>query len=751
MAQLHIDGKDTAFEIKEKPIIIGRSSKSDITMSDNHFSRHHFEIGKNEDGYYVKDLNSFNGTLLNDKKITEHLIKDSDIITVGKTRFIFTCKSQESSSTSPGAFVLVGKPGKWRQKIPLKTGINSLGRKKHNDICLNDDQVSSAHAEIHVDGTGYKLQDLGSRNGTIVNSKRIQSNKMYRIHHGDMLQLGANFCLLQVPNIKKKSKPAKKSQALMPIVFSILFVSLFAIVYFLQSNLRDNSFIPGNLIDNFSFEENSSWNYKAATRVEGKAKTGKYFLRLNSAEEIKYWDSVAIEYGKNYLASCWLRYQNISGQIAIKILWKCENEASYTIEAYTPFVSGTTNNWEELARIMVPPPYAKSFQVAIIANGDVANVEVDHFTIIAVDEASQEVQQNVVENVYRKIEMDSTGNVNAYRKNKFVFGSANFKIWQGDKVVLDQVFANGKTSKASGQLVWEYENIHVSYQIVEDGIEISYTFPQQFRDNEIECSFLISTAYTSEMQVIKNTKVFLANIDNFSQQVGVRQVVWQEQQLGFIYSQPGVASIDNTASTLVLTQRFSNLPQQKLKIKVKTNYEKDREKLLELRTLAQQDKERGLFGKAYTHYQKMLGNFFVYEYKISPQNEIERLVKFFEKDQEQAQLLLEKAQFFKQHEKYERCIAFCRNVYEKWQGVDMITELDKIIDAAKNEQRNLHIQKTQRQIEVLVARAENFATSKHENLAILSYRRALALTEDTKQQSELNDKINQLKQQATEE
>ncbi len=81
----------------------------------------------------------------------------------------------------------------------------------------------------------------------------------------------------------------------------------------------------------------------------------------------------------------------------------------------------------------------------------------------------------------------------------------------------------------------------------------------------------------------------------------------------------------------------------------------------------------------------------------------------------------------------------------------MITELDKIIDAAKNEQHNLHIQKTQRQIEVLVARAENFATSKHENLAILSYRRALALTEDTKQQSELNDKINQLKQQATEE
>ena len=751
MAQLHIDGKDTAFEIKEKPIIIGRSSKSDITMSDNHFSRHHFEIGKNEDGYYVKDLNSFNGTLLNDKKITQHLIKDSDIITVGKTRFIFTCKSEESSDTSPIAFILVGKPGKWRQKIPLKMGINSLGRKKHNDICLSDDQVSSAHAEIHVDSTGYKLQDLGSRNGTIVNSKRIQSNKMYRIHHGDMLQLGTNFCLLQVPNLKKKTKPTKKSQALMPIVFSILFVSLFAIVYFLQSNLRDNSFIPGNLIDNFSFEENSSWNYKSAVRVEGKAKTGKYFLRLSTAEEVKYWDSVAIEYGKNYLVSCWLRYQNISGQIAIKILWKCENEASYTIETYTPFVSGTANNWEELTRIMTPPPYAKSFQVMIVANGDVANAEIDHFTIIAVDEGAQDSQQKVVENVYRKIEMESTGNANAYRKNKFVFGAAKFKIWQGDKVVVDQIFAEGKTSKEQDQLIWEHKNIRVSYQLVEDGIEISYTFPQEFSDSEIECSFLISTAYTSEMQVIKNTEVFLANIDNFSQQVGVRQVVWQEQQLGFIYSHPGVVSIENTSSSLVLAQRFSNLPQQKLKIKVKTNYEKDREKLLELKNLAQQSKEQGLFGNAYVHYQKMLGNFFVYEYKISPQNEIERLVKLFEKDQEQAQLLLEKAQFFKQHAKYERCIDFCRNIYDKWQGVDMITELDKIIDAAKSEQHNLHVQKTQQQVEVLVARAENFATAKQENLAILSYHRALALTKDTQQQKDLNDKISKLKQQVAEE
>ncbi|BBM82972.1 FHA domain-containing protein [Candidatus Uabimicrobium amorphum] len=750
MAQLHIDGKDTAFEVKEKPIIIGRSSKSDITMSDNHFSRHHFEIGKNEDGYYVKDLNSFNGTLLNDKKITQHLIKDSDIITVGKTRFIFTCKEEESSSVSPGAFVLVGKPGKWRQKIPLKTGVNTLGRKKHNDICLSDDQVSSAHAEIHVDSTGYKLQDLGSRNGTIVNSKRIQPNKMYRIHHGDTLQLGTNFCLLQVPKAKKKTKTVRKTQALMPIVFSVLFVSLFAIVYFLQRNLQDNSFIPGNLIDNFSFEENSSWNYKSATRVEGKAKTGKYLLRLNQAEEIKYWDSIAIEYGKHYLVSCWLRYQNISGQIAVKISWKCENEASYTIETYTPFVSGTANNWEELSKTMVPPQYAKSFQVSIIGHGEVSNVEVDHFTIIAIDETAQDVQQNVVENVYRKIQMEPTGNVNAYRKNKFVFGSANFKIWQGDKIVLDQTFCGGKTSNQQGQLIWEHKNIHVSYQIVEDGIEISYTFPQEFRDSEIECSFLISTAYTSEMQVIKNTEVFLANIDNFSQQAGVRQIVWQEQQLGFIYSHSGVASIENTANSLVLAQRFKDIPQQKLSIKVKTNYEKDREKLLELKKLAEQDKERGLLGKAYAHYQKMLGNFFVYEYKISPQNEIERLVKFFEKDQEQAQLLLEKAQFFKQHSKYERCIAFCQNIYTKWQGVDMITELDKIMDSAKNEQRNLHLQQTQQQIEVLVARAENFATSQQENLAILSYRRALALAQDSKLQNDLNNKINKLKQVAGE-
>ncbi|WP_372369075.1 FHA domain-containing protein [Candidatus Uabimicrobium sp. HlEnr_7] len=753
MAQLHIDGKDEAYNIEDKPIIVGRSSKCDITMSDSHFSRHHFEVGKSGDKYYIKDLNSFNGTLLNEKKITEHVIEDSDIITVGKMRFIFSTDKQNKNQL-PRAFVLIGKPKQWQQKIPLKLGKNTIGRKKHNDIHLNDDQASSAHAEIYVDEGGYKLQDLGSRNGTIVNQKRLQPKKIYKIQHGDMLQIGTNFCLLQVPNYKKvsKEKKAKKSQVLIPIVFSTIFVSLFAAVYFLHSSLQDNSFITGNLVDNFSFEEDSGWNYKFAQRLlkEKDAKTGKYYLNLKKADEIEYWESIAIEYGKNYRVSCWLRYQ-VLGKIAIKVSWKCENEASYIIETYTPFLNGNIAKWEELFEVIVPPPYAKSFNISVIVRGKVTNVDIDHLTVIAVDESPQIPDEKIVEDVYNKITMDATGNVNVFRKNKFVFGSAHFKIWQQDKIILHQTFSNGDTSKENSKLFWKgKEKIHVGYEIVEDGIKISYALPKEIDldEKQIQCSFHISTAYASEMQVIKNTEVFLANIDNFSKQEDVRQIVWQEQQLGFLYSQAGIASIENVGNALVLTQRFNNLQNHNFVVKVKTNYEKDREKLLELRGLAKEYEQQQLFGKAYTSYRNMLGNFFVYEYKISPQGEIERIVKLFEKDQKQARLLLEEAQFFKQSSKFDTCISFCQGIYSKWQEMYTIAELDKILALAKAEKEDLRLQKKQYFVENLMTRAENFAVNEQSYLAILCYKQVLAYTQDLQLQNDINSQITKLEKKA---
>lgn len=62
-----------------------------------------------------------------------------------------------------------------------------IGRHPDNDLVLKDSQVSRWHAEIREERDHYRVIDLESLNGTRVNGKRIQNE---RLEHGDSIEIG---------------------------------------------------------------------------------------------------------------------------------------------------------------------------------------------------------------------------------------------------------------------------------------------------------------------------------------------------------------------------------------------------------------------------------------------------------------------------------------------------------------------------------------------------------------------------------
>ncbi|MEM7287680.1 MAG: FHA domain-containing protein, partial [Actinomycetota bacterium] len=52
---------------------------------------------------------------------------------------------------------------------------------------LEDGNVSRRHAEIRPQGTGFKVVDLGSTNGTSVNGERIAERQL---RDGDVIEFG---------------------------------------------------------------------------------------------------------------------------------------------------------------------------------------------------------------------------------------------------------------------------------------------------------------------------------------------------------------------------------------------------------------------------------------------------------------------------------------------------------------------------------------------------------------------------------
>ena len=81
--------KGTSYYLKTNRAMIGRSDDADIQILDTKGSREHAELVKMNDTFVLTDLNSQNGIIVNDLKITQYTLRDNDKIIIGQTVFKF--------------------------------------------------------------------------------------------------------------------------------------------------------------------------------------------------------------------------------------------------------------------------------------------------------------------------------------------------------------------------------------------------------------------------------------------------------------------------------------------------------------------------------------------------------------------------------------------------------------------------------------------------------------------------------------
>ena len=82
------------------------------------------------------------------------------------------------------------------QRYP-PTDCTILGRQAECAICLDGRAVSRQHAQILLRGENYFIEDLGSSNGTFLNSKRLPSRVPVPFNEGDVLTVGPHTLALR--------------------------------------------------------------------------------------------------------------------------------------------------------------------------------------------------------------------------------------------------------------------------------------------------------------------------------------------------------------------------------------------------------------------------------------------------------------------------------------------------------------------------------------------------------------------------
>ena len=89
-------GTRERYPLAKGRVTIGRSRESDIFLPDQWLSRHHAAIEERGEGYWVSDLKSKNGTLLNGEPVREwRRLRPGDVITLGEHTLTFCAESAE--------------------------------------------------------------------------------------------------------------------------------------------------------------------------------------------------------------------------------------------------------------------------------------------------------------------------------------------------------------------------------------------------------------------------------------------------------------------------------------------------------------------------------------------------------------------------------------------------------------------------------------------------------------------------------
>jgi hypothetical protein len=81
--------KGISYFIEGGRVLMGRGDNVDIKILDNKASREHIELKMIRNRYVLTDLNSQNGTIVNDLGVKQHTLMDGDMIVVGKTVYKF--------------------------------------------------------------------------------------------------------------------------------------------------------------------------------------------------------------------------------------------------------------------------------------------------------------------------------------------------------------------------------------------------------------------------------------------------------------------------------------------------------------------------------------------------------------------------------------------------------------------------------------------------------------------------------------
>jgi ABC-type multidrug transport system ATPase subunit len=152
--------------------LIGSSPGCDLVVNHPSVAGNHCLLTRTPEGDFLEDLGTSQGTFVNGVRVEGRMrIGQSDVITLGAT---VPMPWPPGSDHEP---LPAATSEHERASEPAEARVITIGREPDNDLVIDASIVSGWHARVVVENGRARIEDLGSSNGTFINSreKRVDS------------------------------------------------------------------------------------------------------------------------------------------------------------------------------------------------------------------------------------------------------------------------------------------------------------------------------------------------------------------------------------------------------------------------------------------------------------------------------------------------------------------------------------------------------------------------------------------------
>lgn len=193
--------------------LVGARNSARLRLTSPEISRSHAAIISSSRSFYVRDLASRTGLLVNGRVVREAELAEGDALQIGP--FVYRVLLPAAKLPVSDAEIVAAAAVQVHGAAPVRIEGRSLliGRRPNCDLSLSDSEVSSTHALIFEMDGSHHLRDLSSRTGTYLNYKRV---KQQRLAIGDLIRVGRTELhyvsaaeLAQLPAVTPPLVPAR--------------------------------------------------------------------------------------------------------------------------------------------------------------------------------------------------------------------------------------------------------------------------------------------------------------------------------------------------------------------------------------------------------------------------------------------------------------------------------------------------------------------------------------------------------------